>query len=301
MQKIKVVSTHLNAPRRFFLASYIIATIISLGCVQNLSAYPEKAITIVVPSHNNAQWCEQNLQSILDQNYKNFEVIYIDDCSTDATAQKAQSYISKHQQGHRVKFIKNAERKGGMRNLYESITALPDHRIVMEVDGDDWLADKTVLSAINKWYWQYPVWVTYGQYREYPSGNMGSAHEYPDDVIDNRVFRNYYMLALHPHTFYAGLFKQINRDDLMYRGLFLEMTWDQAFTFPMLEMAGRRHFLRGSEVLYIYNRANPNNDDKVSRSRQLEFERIVRARCRYSLLNEAIMETIIKESEQCAQ
>ena len=38
---------------------------------------------IVIPSYNNESWLEPNIASILNQTYKNYEVLYIDDCSTD--------------------------------------------------------------------------------------------------------------------------------------------------------------------------------------------------------------------------
>ena len=42
---------------------------------------------IVIPSYNNAQWYKRNLDSVFAQTYKNFSVIYLDDCSPDGTGQ----------------------------------------------------------------------------------------------------------------------------------------------------------------------------------------------------------------------
>ena len=40
---------------------------------------------IVVTSYNNSKWVETNIESILEQQYQNYEVIYFDDASTDET------------------------------------------------------------------------------------------------------------------------------------------------------------------------------------------------------------------------
>ena len=61
------------------------------------------------------------------------------------------------------------------------------------------------------------------------------------------------------------------------------MAWDQAIMFPMLEMSGHRaKFI--SEVLYIYNAANPISDCKVDRESQRSLETIIRMQKRYDRL-----------------
>lgn len=52
-------------------------------------------ITIVVPSYNHSVYIEECLESLLVQEYKNIELIIIDDASTDDTWDKIQTYKSK--------------------------------------------------------------------------------------------------------------------------------------------------------------------------------------------------------------
>ena len=40
---------------------------------------------IVIPSYNNEKWIEHNTASIIRQTYKNYDVLYINDKSTDKT------------------------------------------------------------------------------------------------------------------------------------------------------------------------------------------------------------------------
>ncbi len=40
---------------------------------------------IVIPSYNNEKWVEYNTASIISQTYKNYDVLYINDKSTDNT------------------------------------------------------------------------------------------------------------------------------------------------------------------------------------------------------------------------
>ena len=40
-------------------------------------------VSVIVPNYNHAQYLEQRLDTVFNQTYKNFEVIILDDCSTD--------------------------------------------------------------------------------------------------------------------------------------------------------------------------------------------------------------------------
>ena len=44
-------------------------------------------VTVFIPAYNASAWIEQTLQSVLEQTYQNFELLVIDDGSTDDTAE----------------------------------------------------------------------------------------------------------------------------------------------------------------------------------------------------------------------
>ena len=52
-------------------------------------------ISILIPSYNHQNFIEQCIKSVLAQTYENFELIVVDDCSTDGTA----NIISKIKKG----------------------------------------------------------------------------------------------------------------------------------------------------------------------------------------------------------
>ena len=53
-------------------------------------------ITIVLPVFNNIESLDNTLSSILDQTFKNFNVIIIDDNSTDGSSEKLKKFANKY-------------------------------------------------------------------------------------------------------------------------------------------------------------------------------------------------------------
>ncbi len=48
-----------------------------------MSSKTTPAITVIIPMYNAEKYIGECLQSLLNQTLKNFEVIVVDDCSTD--------------------------------------------------------------------------------------------------------------------------------------------------------------------------------------------------------------------------
>lgn len=52
-------------------------------------------ISIIIPNYNNSKWLNKCLGSIKSQTYKNYEVIFVDDLSTDNSIEIAEKYNCK--------------------------------------------------------------------------------------------------------------------------------------------------------------------------------------------------------------
>lgn len=245
------------------------------GCLRHPTQ--EKPIVVVVPSYNNAQWYKRNLDSLLAQQYTNFKIIYIDDCSPDGTGILAQDYVVLHPKGYKVTLVRNKQRVGVLANVYNTVHTLADDVIVVTVDGDDWLAHDYVLALINSLYEDSNVWLTYGNYRHYGPARQHACYPLPKRIIAQRSFRRYRWVYSQLRTFYAGLFKRIKKEDLLHNGDFYSVSGDAAIMFPMLEMAGDR-FKFISQKIYVYNVSTPLNDFKVHYELQARLADEIRRR-----------------------
>lgn len=244
-----------------------------------------REIAVIIPSYNNRRWYERNLSSVLAQRYRNFRIIYVDDCSSDGTGELVEKFITERNSWNLLDLIRNPVRIGALHNLYSTIHMCHDDEIVILLDGDDWLAHDGVLKKINEVYADPNCWMTYGQYLSWPDNMIGYSREIPPEIIESNNFRENEWCSSHLRSFYAWLFKSIKMEDLISpHGTFYDMAWDQAIMFPMLEMSGHRaKFI--SDVLYIYNAANPISDCKIDRQLQRNLETVIRTRKRYDRLN----------------
>lgn len=240
----------------------------------------ERHLVVVVCSFNNAQYYKGNLNSILKQEYKNYHVLYVDDCSSDGTYGLVKKYIEDNDAEDKIILLRNKKRRKALANLYYAIHSCNPSDIVLILDGDDQFSTDQVMNRINTVYAEGDTWLTYGQFRMVPGGQIGFCQAYPRNIIDRNGFRYYPATPSHLRTFYAGLFHKISLDDLLFQGDFFPMTYDLAIMFPMIEMA-RTHHRFIPDVLVDYNSSNPINDHKVGKGLQRKFDLIIRARTVY--------------------
>lgn len=255
---------------------YLTLLLFAIFCLEAV----DRSFVIVIPSYNNSACYQKNLDSVLTQKYKKFRAIYIDDASTDGTGALVKAYLKEKGQERRVTFIQNKNRVGALANKYKGAWLCDPKEIMVDLDGDDWLAHENVLARLNQVYADPDVWVTYGQFVYYPCETPGWAAQVPKEVIERNEFRDYSWVTTALRTFYAGLFQKIKREDLLLNGEFFPMSGDLAFMFPIVEMAGH-HSRFIPEVLYVYNVTTMLNDIVKDPEYQLRLGWMIRERQRY--------------------
>lgn len=82
-------------------------------------------VSIVMPSYNAEKYINNSIKSVLAQTYQNWELLIVDDCSTDKTEEIVKSFSDE-----RIKFFKNDVNSGA---------AVSRNRALMEAKGK-WIA-----------------------------------------------------------------------------------------------------------------------------------------------------------------
>lgn len=91
-------------------------------------------VSIVMPAYNSEQYIQESIESVLRQTYTNWELLIVDDCSSDSTADIVRTF-----QDERIRYIKN-EQNGG--------AAVCRNRALREAKGK-WIA---FLDSDDRWF-----------------------------------------------------------------------------------------------------------------------------------------------------
>lgn len=89
-------------------------------------------VSIILPTYNNERYLEKSVQSILDQTYSNFELIIINDCSTDNSNIILDSFTDS-----RIRIINNEINQGLVKSLNIGLEEAKG-KYIARMDGDDY-------------------------------------------------------------------------------------------------------------------------------------------------------------------
>lgn len=96
-------------------------------------------VSVIVPTYNSEKFICQSLDSVVEQFYCDWEIIIVDDCSTDRSYEIAQQYSSKD---NRIKAIRLNQNSGAAIARNTGIK-LAQGRYIAFLDSDDiWLPNK---------------------------------------------------------------------------------------------------------------------------------------------------------------
>lgn len=94
-------------------------------------------VSIIMPSWNTATFIAESIQSVLDQTYTNWELLVVDDCSTDNTDEILASFHDK-----RIKYMHNEKNSGAALTRNKALREAQGEWIAF-LDSDDlWAPDK---------------------------------------------------------------------------------------------------------------------------------------------------------------
>jgi glycosyltransferase involved in cell wall biosynthesis len=94
-------------------------------------------VSIIMPSYNTAQYIVETIQSVINQTYQNWELIIVDDCSTDDT-----DIVVGKIKDPRIKYIKNQRNSGAAVSRNRALR-MANGRWVAFLDSDDlWKPEK---------------------------------------------------------------------------------------------------------------------------------------------------------------
>ncbi len=103
-------------------------------------------ISIIVPVYNVEKYLEECVESILNQTFQNFELILIDDGSTDTSGKKCDRLATEHS---KIKVIH--KKNGGLSSARNCGIEIAIGEYLMFIDSDDFLLNNKCLMKISQY------------------------------------------------------------------------------------------------------------------------------------------------------
>jgi len=99
----------------------------------------EPLVSVIMPAYNCADFIGTTLDSVIAQTYKNWEVIVVDDCSTDHTEEVVRSYLELHP---RIRYCR-LEKNSGPAVARNKAVNMAEGQYLAFLDSDDvWFPEK---------------------------------------------------------------------------------------------------------------------------------------------------------------
>lgn len=127
-----------------------------------------KKVSIVTPVHNDSAFIRQTIDSVLAQTHKNWEMLIVDDCSTDDSASVIATY-----QDERIRYFRNEKNMGAAYSRNRALREAKGDYIAF-LDGDDWWAPTKLerqLAFMEKLQIQFSCTAYYRCYENGPEGS----------------------------------------------------------------------------------------------------------------------------------
>jgi len=216
---------------------------------------------IIVPNCNNDHgdyngktFLRNCIESILNQTYKNFELVIVDDCSEDSSIETIKSY-----KDDRIHLIQNKRKRynGGSRNVgIDYAIENLDFNYFAFLDSDDWWKDDEVLESIDKRLNNHEMALIGLELIDRNGVFMTKYHEYD----------NYEDFFLSDNKVWCTAWSRIiRRDKIVY---FCEDTLmeDRVWSYRQADNIDLDKVINIKRVCYVWNRTNTTNSVSIVRN-----------------------------------
>ncbi len=99
----------------------------------------EKLVSVIIPNYNGERFIGRTMDSVLKQTYQHFEIIVVDDCSTDRSPDIIESYS---REDPRIHLIRMPENSGVAKARNNGIIQAKGDYIALLDNDDLWTDDK---------------------------------------------------------------------------------------------------------------------------------------------------------------
>ena len=218
---------------------------------------------IIIPNYNNdigdyggKTYLRNCIESVLNQTYKDFKLIIVDDMSTDTSKETIKEYANKDD---RIIFINNIRKRynGGSRNVgIEYALNNLDFDYFCFLDSDDWWINEGVLESINRKLYNHEL-MTLGVQMIHKNGKTNSRLNEVICYDDLWSFNNRLWCTAWARVIRKDKIKFFCEDTLME---------DRVWTYKVADDIDYNNVVNLKRIAYVWNRLNTTNSVSIVRN-----------------------------------
>lgn len=250
-------------------------------------------ITLIIPVYNAERYLRSCLDSALAQSYENYEIVLVNDGSTDATREICQDYAARW---HRIRFIDRAENRGLVYTWQEGVAHASGSYLAF-LDSDDWV-DSRYLESLASGIPEGADIVCCNYNRVYPDQMLLQTEgiapgTYSREQLLNEVFPvllndgTYFGRGISPHRCGKLFRRELIAENMHFCHRKISYGEDLNIFFAAIQDCGRLKILDDRTGLYYYRQ---NQASIIHTYTKNMFSQIV-------LLRQKLLE--IMEAKQC--
>lgn len=142
-------------------------------------------VSIIMPSYNTGRFIRDSIESVIAQTYTNWELIIVDDCSTDNTDDIVSTYLS----DKRIKYLKNERNSGAAISRNYALREAKGKWIAFLDSDDTWHSQK--LEKQIAFMLENDYKFTYTDYKMQLNGEWLPYIYYGPSVVNKRKMKDY--------------------------------------------------------------------------------------------------------------
>lgn len=223
------------------------------------------AVSVIVPNYNHSKYLEQRIESILDQSFVDFELILLDDASTD----KSVDILKQYEDHPKVSsLIMNQENSGNTFKQWKKGIELAKGRFIWIAESDDHCTSEFLSSLIKPLIASQEIGISYSRSKEVDHKN--------NSIPDSNWLREFYPERWETDFEQSG--NQFITDFMLERNVIVNasaVVWRKNLYNPSyiddasnLRIAGDRLFwillLRNTSISYNAHRMNHHRSHSAS-------------------------------------
>ena len=120
-------------------------------------------ISIIIPAYNAEKTIDEAIQSVFQQTYQKWELIIINDCSSDKTEEFVKKYLD---QNNKIIFLNNEKNLGVSATRNKGIAASKGEWIAFLDSDDKWNSEKLEKDSTPVMDWDMDQWWIYSAFRK---------------------------------------------------------------------------------------------------------------------------------------